>query len=731
MAINTTVENINNQPTIEPRTVTGIFTKYIAKTLPLAFDESMSYYECLCALLEYLNETIVPDINNTNDGLSELQNFYLDLQNYVNTYFDNLDVQEEINNKMDEMVTTGALQEIIDNYFSDVTDRLNEQDTKINGLTENTPIFVSNTSDMINHGKIYVLTSNNHIYQYSVSLEQFYDTGAIYSSTDTGLPTFATLINPTTYSELLPDLDSATENNIYQLLLSPTGNKPLNLPVTPSNTIETLFVMKTSNNDIKQIYFSNKALYTRYKYHGQSWTSWQVEDSKNVTTIVTASNYATLLPDVNNISSTSNYFLLFSPDATSKPANLPNIPMSNNVEILTTEVLSARDIFQLLVSNQYIYMRVKYNNSWGNWFKICGTYNTLLTASNYTTYLTDLNNITENNTYGLLFGATGNKPDNLPVTPSSQLEILEHYSFGSARAYQIYITGTNIYTRWKYSNTWQNWKSLSDGIGQTLTTNYNVGKIIYVGTGETYTSLKDAVEYGVQFNNTIIYVKEGVYDLYQEFGGDTFFDEYNSNSSKGLILSNGIHLIFASNSKVVFNNTNENTNIDTRFSPFNAGTKGFTIENLTIETSRCRYCLHDERGSSTEQYKNVIKNCNFYHDSTNGGYKACIGGGLGKCGEIVIENCIFDNPTATSTDNVVSYHNNNSSTETGSKSNVIIKDNYFKHGTFRASWCGVSTPVTNFIVTNNKLNGDIIHRAEREQDIVQNTAVYSWNNITQ
>lgn len=108
---------INNQPTIEPRTITGIFTKYIAKTLPLAFDESMSYYECLCALLNYLNETIVPDINNTNEGLSELQEFYLQLQNYVNNYFENLDVQEEINNKLDEMAESGQLTDLIAQYL--------------------------------------------------------------------------------------------------------------------------------------------------------------------------------------------------------------------------------------------------------------------------------------------------------------------------------------------------------------------------------------------------------------------------------------------------------------------------------------------------------------------------------------------------------------------------------------------------------------------------------------
>lgn len=109
---------INNQPTIKPRTVTGIFTRYIAKTLPLAFDESMSYYECLCALLEYINQTIVTDINNVNDGLSELQTFYLQLQDYVNNYFDNLDVQEEINNKLDDMVEAGTLDQIIEQYLN-------------------------------------------------------------------------------------------------------------------------------------------------------------------------------------------------------------------------------------------------------------------------------------------------------------------------------------------------------------------------------------------------------------------------------------------------------------------------------------------------------------------------------------------------------------------------------------------------------------------------------------
>lgn len=99
-----------NKPSFTPTTVTGIFTRYIAKTIPLAFDEAMSYYECLCALLEYLNKTIVPDVNNLNTGLSELYS-------YVEHYFDNLDIQEEVNEKLDEMASSGELAELISQYL--------------------------------------------------------------------------------------------------------------------------------------------------------------------------------------------------------------------------------------------------------------------------------------------------------------------------------------------------------------------------------------------------------------------------------------------------------------------------------------------------------------------------------------------------------------------------------------------------------------------------------------
>lgn len=96
---------------------TGIFTNYIYKAIPLAFDESMSYYECLCGLLNYLKNTVMPALNNNADAIIELQEFCLQLKEYVDNYFENLNVQEEINNKLDEMAEQGQLTDIIAQYL--------------------------------------------------------------------------------------------------------------------------------------------------------------------------------------------------------------------------------------------------------------------------------------------------------------------------------------------------------------------------------------------------------------------------------------------------------------------------------------------------------------------------------------------------------------------------------------------------------------------------------------
>lgn len=98
------------------------FVRYCSAIIPTMFDDSLSYYEALCALNNFIQKNIVEVINN-NAAISEsLQKQFVELKSYVEHYFDNLDVQEEINIKLDQMVEDGTLQEIIAEYATTKVD---------------------------------------------------------------------------------------------------------------------------------------------------------------------------------------------------------------------------------------------------------------------------------------------------------------------------------------------------------------------------------------------------------------------------------------------------------------------------------------------------------------------------------------------------------------------------------------------------------------------------------
>ena len=119
--------------------------------LPSSYLETMTYYEMLVWFTKYMQDTVIPTINNNASAVDELQDKYIEftdnlldrqttfennltarqenyeekvmtlfnnLQDFVNNYFNNLDVQEEINNKLDQMVEDGILQEIIADYLN-------------------------------------------------------------------------------------------------------------------------------------------------------------------------------------------------------------------------------------------------------------------------------------------------------------------------------------------------------------------------------------------------------------------------------------------------------------------------------------------------------------------------------------------------------------------------------------------------------------------------------------
>ena len=136
-------ENITNNPSVPTQIVSEVkFPRFINNLgiIPTSYKDSMSYYETLAWLCKYLEETVIPTVNQNGEAVQELQALFIQLNNYVTHYFDNLDVQEEINNKLDDMVDQGTLQEIIGDYlnanalwsFDNVTDMKNSTNL-ING----------------------------------------------------------------------------------------------------------------------------------------------------------------------------------------------------------------------------------------------------------------------------------------------------------------------------------------------------------------------------------------------------------------------------------------------------------------------------------------------------------------------------------------------------------------------------------------------------------------------
>ena len=107
------MENIER---LQPRA----FTKFCMSIgmVPSSYTSALTYEEQLLWFCSYLEKNVIPAVNNNAEALQEVQNLMVQLQDYVNNYFDNLDVQEEINNKLDDMADSGELENIISAYLN-------------------------------------------------------------------------------------------------------------------------------------------------------------------------------------------------------------------------------------------------------------------------------------------------------------------------------------------------------------------------------------------------------------------------------------------------------------------------------------------------------------------------------------------------------------------------------------------------------------------------------------
>lgn len=108
-----------------PYASTGSFRFWCQKVLPLVYDNSLSYYELLCKVVKYLND-VIQNSDNMNANIEALNQAFINLQDYVNHYFDEFNMQQYVNAALDEMVDNGTLQNLIEPYLDRLTQTVND-----------------------------------------------------------------------------------------------------------------------------------------------------------------------------------------------------------------------------------------------------------------------------------------------------------------------------------------------------------------------------------------------------------------------------------------------------------------------------------------------------------------------------------------------------------------------------------------------------------------------------
>lgn len=124
-------KDINNIPVQKPYKNLTPFCLQIIQNFPFieADFDAITNQQILQKVVDYLNQ-VIENENAVTENTQNLYNAFVELENYVNNYFNDLDIQTEIDSKLDEMAQDGTLAQIIEDYAT--IPQLTEQVNKLN-----------------------------------------------------------------------------------------------------------------------------------------------------------------------------------------------------------------------------------------------------------------------------------------------------------------------------------------------------------------------------------------------------------------------------------------------------------------------------------------------------------------------------------------------------------------------------------------------------------------------
>lgn len=252
------------------------FRRFVIQNFPFIEEDfdALTDYALMSKVVEYLN-SVIQSQNDVVDDVEELNAAFTTLHDFVEHYFDNLDVQEEINNKLDAMAEDGSLTALISTYvdpiFNEFADGINEtvndinetvaaQNSKIDTIenkvlsaTSGTPQGAYATVSALeaadpSHDYIYVVVADGKWYYYNESTSAW-TAGGVYQNSQ-GVIAY-------NYTENLFDLSTVTYDRVIShasLIENADYNTSDYIPVEEGETYTFLTAIRcfTSFNSSKQ-----------------------------------------------------------------------------------------------------------------------------------------------------------------------------------------------------------------------------------------------------------------------------------------------------------------------------------------------------------------------------------------------------------------------------------------------------------------------------------------------
>lgn len=636
----------------------------------------------------FLNEfnKVLAEWSAMNKRFSDLNSAFVDLSNYVHDYFKNMDVQEEIDNKLDSMARDGSLYAIIKKYTDPI---VNEQNEKINllktrmdtfaslpdgstaGDAELTDIRVGYDSTTYPSAGDAVRKQASELNGYIVALN--YVSDDIFSSL--GLIDYTKELG--WKDNCFIDYGVEKENNDFCTI---NGYVPCGKDITIIVGFEsgTLFCSWFDEN--KTLVAGNTITISDYKY--------------TFNPIVENAKYFRISID--------KKYKFNTKIIKTETINIDSI--NNNVNMLIKYV---NEEYENMITKYSVNNGTAWDSSLPDWYYI----NEMIPIFPQSTFLIYSSNNLKNNLFITLYdnhGTVLNNSSFITIDTNFYVLNLDDIAIGNIKNIKFSFS-SNVKDDVKIYNISK--KNVTCGKGDSYDFNYLVESIRYAYFNE----------------NVTVHVYDGVYDIHEEYNnlGLSF-------ASDGPILGKNMKLLFSRKSKVEC----KFDSINNQFSPFNTigGTGDFLIDGLNVETKNTRYCVHDECGAVYTPYNHIFKNCHMKSDNTESNTwtaTQCIGGGLGISGKIEIENCIFESVErdSLSKQTLVSYHNGNS----GSKlenNRVFIKDCYLigNNSNIEFGYLGESPYITECFVSNCSMGISPRIKQENENYNIINMKLYSWNN---